>query len=82
MEEFNDSVVSGRFRLFPELLCVKTEADPEELNLKKKVNRSAFIAKESNNREGNDDHKLLETNTEADGRNSQTPPIAATCVPH
>lgn len=32
MEEFRDSVVSGRFKLFPELLCVKTEADPEELN--------------------------------------------------
>ena len=32
MEESSDSVVSGRFRLFPELLCVKTEADPEELN--------------------------------------------------
>lgn len=31
MEELSDSVVSGRFRLFPELLCVKAEADPEEL---------------------------------------------------
>lgn len=31
IEELSDSVVSGRFRLFPELLCVKTEADPEEL---------------------------------------------------
>lgn len=30
MEELSDSVVSGRFRLFPELLWVKTEADPEE----------------------------------------------------
>ena len=36
MEELSDSVVSGRFRLFPELLCVKTEADPEELKKKKK----------------------------------------------
>jgi len=36
MEELSDSVVSGRFRLFPELLCVKTEADPEELKKNKK----------------------------------------------
>lgn len=40
MEEFSDSVVSGRFKLFPELLCVRTEADPEELNLKKKNNNN------------------------------------------
>jgi hypothetical protein len=37
MDEFSDSVVSGRFRLFPELLCVTTEVDPEELKQTKAI---------------------------------------------
>lgn len=31
MEELSDSVVSGRFKLLPVLLRVRTAADPEEL---------------------------------------------------
>jgi len=39
MEELRDSVVSGRFRLLPVLLRVRTAADPEELKKSNKFSQ-------------------------------------------
>lgn len=39
MEELRDSVVSGRFRLLPVLLRVRTAADPEELKKNNKFSQ-------------------------------------------